>query len=137
MPFKKLLVTAVLLFVVILFQQCAKSGDTTVNPVTVPQPSLPATPYNYNVAFPAHIQNALLLNDKTPAGNAISNDGATLGRVLFYDKHLSKNNTVSCGSCHKPATSFSDDAQFSKGFEGGLTSRHSMALLYVRFYKSG
>ncbi len=137
MPFKKLLVTAVLLSVVILFQQCAKSGDTTVNPVTVPQPSLPATPYNYNVAFPAHIQNALLLNDNTPAGNAITNEGATLGRVLFYDKHLSKNNTVSCGSCHKPATSFSDDAQFSKGFEGGLTSRHSMALLNVRFYKSG
>jgi cytochrome c peroxidase len=66
-----------------------------------------------------------------------TNEGATLGRVLFYDKHLSKNNTISCGSCHKPDLSFSDNATLSKGFNDGLTARHSMALLNVRFYKSG
>ncbi len=67
----------------------------------------------------------------------IANDGATLGRVLFYDKNLSKNNAVSCGSCHQQQFSFDDNAALSKGFEGGLTTRNSMAILNVRFYKSG
>jgi len=33
-------------------------------------------------------------------GNNIDNDKATLGRVLFYDKQLSINNSISCASCH-------------------------------------
>src|SRR5205085_9475148 len=59
------------------------------------------------------------------------------GRVLFYDKNLSKNNTISCGSCHQQQNSFTDNVQFSKGFDGGLTTRTSMNLLNLRFYKSG
>lgn len=50
---------------------------------------------------------------------------ATLGRVLFYDTRLSVNNAVSCGSCHKQAAGFADNVQFSRGFEGRLTSRNS------------
>ena len=141
MYIKKLSVAILLLSFVFLFQQCSKkddSGSTIITPVvTVPQPNLPVTPFNYNVTFPAHVQNALVLNDNTPADNPLTNDGATLGRVLFYDTHLSKNNTVSCGSCHKPGASFSDPLTLSKGFAGGLTSRHSMALLNARFYRSG
>ena len=137
MTFRKISILVLLLSIVVVFQQCSKSDSGTTTPPIVLQPNLPTTPYNYNVAFPAYIQNALILNDNTPANNTITNDGATLGRVLFYDKHLSKNNTVSCGSCHKPETFFSDNATLSKGFNGGLTARHSMALMNVRFYKSG
>ncbi len=142
MTIKKLSLLLLFLCSVILFQQCTKSETnagtaTSTTTITATPPSLPATAFNYNVSYPAHIQNALLLNDNTPANNPITNDGATLGRVLFYDKHLSENNTVSCGSCHRSEASFSDNVQFSKGFEGGLTARHSMALLNVRFYKSG
>jgi cytochrome c peroxidase len=141
MAIKKMMALAIIIGIVILFQQCSKSdatGSGTTTPVvTYPQPSLPATPYTYVMSYPAHIQNALAVTDNTPADNILTNDGATLGRVLFYDKHLSKNNTVSCGSCHKPESSFSDAARLSTGFEAGLTSRHSMALLNARFYMSG
>ena len=140
MYIKKLSVALLLLSFVFLLQQCSKkddSGSTTTPVVADPQPNLPATVFTYAMTYPAHIQNALVLNDNTPGSNPITNDGATLGRVLFYDKHLSKNNTVSCASCHKPGSSFSDELQLSKGFAGGLTTRHSMALLNVRFYKSG
>ena len=130
----------------ILFQFCSKNdtisstaasaNTTAADAVSVLQ--LPATPFNYsNISFPAYIAAALTVADNTPLNNPISNDGATLGRVLFYDKSLSKNNTVSCGSCHRPDLSFSDSAVKSKGFLGGLTARHSMRLLNVRFYKSG
>lgn len=138
MTIRKPAIILLLAVIVIAFQQCAKSDGSTNLPVeTVTQPNLPATAYNYNVSYPAHIQNALLLTDNTPVTNPITNDGATLGRVLFYDKHLSKNNTISCGSCHKPETFFDDNARLSTGFAGGLTTRHSMALLNVRFYQSG
>lgn len=139
-PVKKTLAMMVLSASVILFQYCSKNASAAVSDPAAPatlQPTLPATPYNYINSFPAHIQNNLVLNDNTPADNPISNDGATLGRVLFYDKQLSKNNTISCGSCHKPESSFSDAAVLSKGFNNGLTSRHSMPILNLRFYKSG
>jgi cytochrome c peroxidase len=136
MQCKKILLTGTLISLVLLFQQCSKKSDP-VTADTFSAPNLPATPFNYVLTYPAFIQNALTANDNTPADNQITNNGATLGRVLFYDKHLSKNNTVSCGSCHKPDKSFSDEAVLSKGFNAGLTARHSMSLLNARFYKSG
>ncbi|MEY4279268.1 MAG: Cytochrome peroxidase precursor [Bacteroidota bacterium] len=65
--------------------------------------------------------------------NPITNQKATLGRVLFYDKNLSINNTISCGSCHKQNFAFSDTAELSSGVEGGVTIRHSMRLINTRF----
>jgi len=66
------------------------------------------------------------------ANNPITDAGATLGRVLFYDKNLSSNNTISCASCHKQAFAFSDDAQVSNGVNG-VTDRHAMRLVNSRF----
>lgn len=65
-------------------------------------------------------------------GNPITNQGATLGRVLFYDKNLSVNNSISCSSCHIQKFAFSDTAVASKGVDG-QTGRHSMRLINSRF----
>jgi cytochrome c peroxidase len=70
--------------------------------------------------------------DNTPPGNQISNAGATLGRVLFYDKRLSRNDTVSCSSCHQQAHAFSDSAIASLGV-AGLTARRTPRLPNARF----
>ncbi|MFY7965991.1 MAG: cytochrome-c peroxidase [Chitinophagaceae bacterium] len=131
---KKIIIITLLSFVAIIFQDCSKK-DTTTTEITIP--NLPNVTLNYLVSYPKHIQDSLNINDNTPIDNAITNDGATLGRVLFYDKKLSKNNTISCASCHKQNLSFDDDVAFSKGFEAGLTSRNSMGILNLRFYKSG
>jgi cytochrome c peroxidase len=57
-------------------------------------------PANYaNQTVPVYITK-----DNTPVDNEITVLGATLGRVLFYDKRLSRNNTISCSSCHNQAT---------------------------------
>lgn len=58
----------------------------------------------------------------------ISNAKATLGRVLFYDKQLSRNNSVSCASCHKQDAAFSDTRAKSVGFNGQETKRNSIPL---------
>jgi len=140
MSFKKSIVLVSLVVIVVVFQQCSKkdSSRSAAATSTELQPVLPATPFTYaGIAYPAHVAAALTLTDNTPADNPITDDGATLGRVLFYDKQLSKNNTVSCASCHKQAESFTDNSVLSTGFAGGLTARHSMPLLNVRFYGSG
>ncbi len=92
------------------------------------------------IGLPAHYANAgnpVIAADNTPANNAITNAGATLGRVLFYDRRLSRLDNVSCGSCHVQATGFADTARLSRGFAGGLTGRHSMGLANARFYNGG
>ncbi|MDI1316591.1 cytochrome c peroxidase [Flavobacterium sp.] len=65
-------------------------------------------------------------------GNPITNKGATLGRVLFYDKNLSATNTVSYATCHQQANAFSDANVASIGVNG-TTGRHAMRLINTRF----
>lgn len=88
---------------------------------------LGALPNYANQQLPAYI-----LKDNTPDENPISDYGATLGRVLFYDKRLSRNNTVSCASCHQQAHGFSDSSIASTGV-AGMTGRHTMRLSNERF----
>lgn len=100
----------------------------------------PATPANYETDLPPHFQ-AAVANDNVPklaSATASPNDTITLGRVLFHDKNLSINGTVSCASCHQQDAAFSDAKRFSVGFSGvDMTTRHSMRLANVRFYKPG
>lgn len=132
----KAIIFSPIVIIVLLFQFCADK-DAAIPTTNGTNLTLPATAFNYNVNLPTFIQNALTVNDNTPLNNQITNNGATLGRVLFYDKNLSKNNSISCASCHKQNISFDDNLAKSIGFEGGSTPRKSMPLLNVRFYASG
>ena len=110
-------------------------------------PLLPATPFDYSTLnLPAHfttnapgspLPTSINGTDNTPADNPITDHGATLGRVLFYDKKLSANGTISCSSCHQAANGFSDPSVLSVGFAGGTTARHSMTLINSRWYQRG
>ncbi|AZA83933.1 cytochrome-c peroxidase [Chryseobacterium lactis] len=83
---------------------------------------------NYaNQSIPMYV-----FRNNTPFINRITDEGATLGRVLFYDKNLSSNNKVSCSSCHKQELAFGDNNRASQGVNGN-TGRHSMRLINVRF----
>jgi cytochrome c peroxidase len=92
------------LFVVIVWTSCT-TDESSLQTVTL---DLPETPYRYNVGS----------NDHLP----------TLGRVLFYDRQLSVNNSVSCSSCHKQESAFADNVAFSKGFDSRDTRRNSMPI---------
>ena len=129
---KKIVLPPILLTLFILFYV----GSTAANQQQAP--TLPPTPFEYaNLPLPPYFTEGLIAgNDTTPANNPITNEGATLGRVLFYDTLLSANDTVSCSSCHEQAKGFSDSAVLSTGFNGELTSRHSMSLNNPRYYKN-
>ncbi|MFM8470114.1 MAG: cytochrome-c peroxidase [Limisphaerales bacterium] len=98
---------------------------------------LPGTPFNYAApVLPAKfLIQPILGQDTMPATNLTTDTGATLGRVLFYDKRLSTNQTVSCSSCHQQASGFSDPRPFNPGFNGRLTGRNSMGLSNARWYQ--
>ncbi|OZC04129.1 cytochrome-c peroxidase [Rubricoccus marinus] len=98
-------------------------------------PTLPETPYDYEgVGLPAYLDTYVIRHaDNTPADNPITNAGATLGRVLFYDVRLSQNGSVSCASCHRQANGFADPRPRSVGFGGEHTDRNSMALAFARY----
>lgn len=64
-----------------------------------------------------------------PADNPMTVEGIELGRLLFWEKELSQDNTMSCGSCHLPSHNFSDPTQFSVGVTGDVGTRQSMALI--------
>lgn len=83
---------------------------------------------------PSYIFSDNTPNNPGPNGlvNPITNTGATLGRLLFYDKRLSRNDTVSCSSCHHQDHAFGDPSIASAGV-GGMTPRHAMRLINARF----
>ena len=120
---------------VILLVACSKA-DTTATGQTVY--TAVATAFGAQVDlnnlanYAAQSKPAYITKDNT-GNNPIINAKATLGRVLFYDKKLSIDNTISCASCHKQAFAFSDNQLVSTGVAGGKTDRHSMRLVNERF----
>ena len=126
------------------------SRPPAVRPAPAPTPAVPVSaiaqylnidisaPANYAAAvLPAHYDQQVLRSANTPADNRITDRGATLGRVLFWDKRLSVNNTVACATCHQPANGFSAATQFSKGFSGAAGTAHTMGLANIAFYRAG
>jgi cytochrome c peroxidase len=57
---------------------------------------------------------------------------AALGKKLFSEKILSKDSSVSCASCHKPAYAFADTTAFSIGVSGKLTQRNTPSVLNMK-----
>lgn len=81
------------------------------------------TPYLFEP--PAHFGDDFDI----PIDNPLTIEGIALGRNLFYEKQLSRNGQVSCGSCHQQAKAFTDGTKFSMGVDRELTSRNSMSIV--------
>lgn len=102
------------IFFTLFIQSCGKHDPYLDN--------YSATPYELKIpeGFPDMI---------IPDDNPMTVEGVALGRKLFYDEILSLDYSISCGSCHSPAASFSDSSQFSAGVDGTLGNRQSMAII--------
>ena len=120
----------------LFFRHFYSSTEADIPSTTANALLLPASPFNYATpVLPPHLLTPQIAGqNNTPANNPITDAGAKLGRVLFWDKRLSLNQTVACASCHQPEHGFSDPRKFSVGFAGGLTGRNSMGLSSNRYY---
>lgn len=73
----------------------------------------------------------------TFAKNTLTEEGFQLGRNLFYDPILSRDNTISCASCHLQATGFTHvDHDLSHGIEGRIGKRNSLVLINLAWNKT-
>lgn len=97
----------------VLIQGCQKDVESA-------ELSADFTPYQLNVG---RFDYPVFSSDNQPTVQ-----GVKLGRMLFYEKKLSANQTQSCASCHRQADAFTDTAQFSKGIRGLTGKRNAMAI---------
>jgi len=133
-----------LAFVITCFYACQSGSSVEAVEYTL---ELPSEPYDYlsvneevkDFILPKELttdsdtpittgNNSLVLNGSTTGLKVTSDELATLGRVLFYDRNLSKNNSIACASCHKQEFAFADGEQRSQGFGGQETKRNSISI---------
>lgn len=79
----------------------------------------------YPLDYPAYFGNRIYI----AADNPTTKTGVQLGRMLFYEKALSADGSISCGSCHKQELAFTDGRKLSAGIDGTPTKRNAMALV--------
>ena len=59
-----------------------------------------------------------------------------LGERLFFDRRLSKDEKLSCGSCHVPEFGFTDRKTLAEGFNGQVLQRHTPHLFNLKYGSS-
>lgn len=64
-----------------------------------------------------------------PADNYYTPEKAELGRLLYFDKRLSADGTVSCATCHAPEHAFTDGAPVSTGIKGQKGGRSAPTVI--------
>ncbi len=95
-----------------------------------PEPYVP-TPYDLNLTLD-------LPQPALPSDNPLTEEGVMLGRMLFYDKALSKGESQACASCHLQESAFVDtDKALSLGVENLPGTRNSMALFNLAWHYNG
>jgi len=116
-------VLIIIAFICIVFSACKKDGKIQ------PDYELPINSddvYTYNT--PSYFPTLNYPNDNKPTKRKFE-----LGKKLFFDKILSKDNSISCGSCHSQHLAFSDSTQFSIGSAGQIGERNSPALTNIGY----
>lgn len=72
----------------------------------------------------------------TRPDNPLTQASVALGKLLFFDKRLSRDATISCGSCHFPELAFSDTLPRSLGVDGQPGMRNAPPLINLAWHDS-
>lgn len=133
------IIAALSILVVFLSNFSADKTESFIMTVVNEGPVLPDVPFDYIVdEIPNHLIASEFDPDTIDLGyegggidtlsfDDITDENATLGRVLFYDEKLSAMENISCGTCHDQSLSFTENKAFSEGINS-LTKRNSMHL---------
>ncbi|MFQ5444269.1 MAG: cytochrome-c peroxidase [Nitrospinales bacterium] len=71
-----------------------------------------------------------------PEDNPMTKKKIDLGRLLFFDKRLSKNDTIACATCHIPALAYTDGQPVSTGIHGQKGDRSAPTAINRGFSKA-
>lgn len=119
-------ILAVLSLSIPLFISHCKEDD----PIIVePEPEVVAvyddTPYNFE--YGSFVEPDF-------GDNPLTEQGVALGRLLFYENLLSRDNSIACASCHVQANGFSDTNTLSFGVDGSLGKRQAMSIFNLAWH---
>ncbi|HEU0005352.1 MAG TPA: cytochrome c peroxidase [Terriglobia bacterium] len=64
-----------------------------------------------------------------PEENPLTREKVELGRKLFFDARLSRDQTVSCATCHDPKLAFADSLKVARGIGGRVGERRVPRLI--------
>ena len=90
--------------------------------ITSPITTNAASQKSYKLKIPLGLDEEAF---KVPQDNPMTREKIELGRLLFFDKRLSANNTIACASCHIPELAFTDGQSVSSGIhhlQGGRSA---------------
>ncbi len=104
---------------------CNRSDDT--------QPEEEVENNPVSLEFPLHFGSQIY---DIPSDNPLTEKGIELGRALFYEKMLSRDYSISCGSCHQQKFAFSDGLATAVGVDGRVVPRNTQALSNMVFHNS-
>lgn len=108
----------------IILLACCREDDS---PIITDDGGELIEPTPMELSFPSHFY--YITTPVIPEDNPTTIEGVELGKKLFFEKKLSKDNSISCGSCHQPENSFSDVGMaLSSGVNGTLGKRNAMSL---------
>lgn len=88
------------------------------------------------VEKPAQVERLLSVGVPFPEDNPITAAKIAFGKRLFFDKRLSKNNELSCATCHQPDKAFTDGLTRSSGTNGSIAMRNAPSLFNAAYSKS-
>lgn len=74
-----------------------------------------------------------LIEPKIPADNPFTKEKAELGKQLYFDPRLSRDNTVSCASCHDPNKGWSNGEAVATGIGGQKGGRSAPTIINAAF----
>lgn len=86
----------------------------------------------YKLKLPLGLQEDALY---IPLDNPLTLEKIALGKQLYFDKRLSRDNTVACASCHNPRFGFTDGQPVSTGIRGQKGGRSAPTTINRAFSK--
>ncbi len=92
-----------------------------------------ASPESHEPAIPLGLDEDAF---HVPKDNPLTKEKIELGRLLFFDKRLSKDNTIACSTCHIPALAFTDGQLVSAGIKRQLGGRNTPTTINRGFSKA-
>lgn len=109
----------------------AAPGGPPVQPIDLPDKFTPY-PFTMSRMFPL---------PELPRDNPLITERVALGKRLFHEPLLSRNDTVSCATCHREKDAFTDSLPVSIGIDGRQGDRNAMPLFNLawksRFFWDG
>jgi len=132
-PAKTLLTAAFTAVMAVASFTMVAAAEPAKSPAADSASSILTAPGGYILKLPLGLEaDAVVI----PPENPMTPKKVELGRMLFFDKRLSKDGSIACASCHLPGKAYTDGQPVSTGIKG-LRGGRSAPTAINRLFSTG